>query len=121
MLSTEFSCSGFNVACAALLCDLRVPPERAEQGLKQHGKEELNNLTCPGQGTDKAAAALGVRVRHKLRSPRRERPSLVNDGTWSKCQRGTDGARAWREQAVGKRGCVGGRREPHASKVPSGC
>lgn len=35
MLSTEFSCSGFDVECAALLCDLRVASKRAEQGAKE--------------------------------------------------------------------------------------
>lgn len=80
MLSPEFSCSGFNVACAALLCDLRAPSERAQQGLKQHEQKELNNLTSPGHGTDRAAAAVGVRVQHTLHWPGRERPG--NFGKW---------------------------------------
>lgn len=50
MLSSEFSCSGFNVECAALLCDLWVPSKRAEQGLKKHEQKELNNLTSPREG-----------------------------------------------------------------------
>lgn len=110
MLSTQFSCPGFNTERAALPCDLQVPSKRAEQGSEEAWAEGTEQPDL-SQRRDKEAAAGGVRVQHKPHLPKRERPALVNDSLKSKYQRGISSVCAWREHTVEKRVCTEGEEE----------